>query len=565
MSFYDNVQKEINKSTDNYMITENGAVVYSSVGNAMVDFEFAINSLRNAPEQEIYDKIQKAYAENPELTTKMIFQIGDIREGKGERHIFNSCIRFLENKHPKILKELLPLIPEYTRWDYAIHLATSKNQEIAIATRKMIVNQIQEDKENLAQNNPISLCAKWMPSIQSKKPEDRKLALKLEKALGLDHKGYRKLLSDLRDKLNIIEKKLSQKQEITREDLSKMSSKALLKYSEGMSEDETFQDFMKDVAEGKETINASVLTPTDVVHKYTVNSYWSSAVRPYDLSLENMWNNLKDTIKEAAASTMVIRDGSGSMCSRINEDTKTTCLEVATALSIYCAEKMPDDLKDKFITFSSRPEIVDMSHLDTLHDKLELCYQYDDCSNTDLKKTFDLLLSTLKNNNISQKDAPKNLLILSDMEFDSAHTERDYSHNNNRDALKPLFSQIREEWEEAGYKIPTLVFWQLNAERSPIPEVDNELGIVFVSGYTTDNLDLVLSGELANFTPEQQLSLILSNERYNAIGDAFNIGLQNERNSAKHITESKDVVDMNDVVKQESSLELTSSFYDFYR
>ena len=513
----------------------------------------------------IYDKIKKAYAENPELTTKMIFQIGDIREGKGERHIFNSCIKFLEQEHPKILKELLPHIPEYTRWDYAIRLVASKNEEIAKATKKMVVNQLKEDKENLAKEKPISLCAKWMPSIQSKKPADRKLALKLEKALKLDHKGYRKLLSDLRDKLNIIEKKLSQKQEITREDLSKMSSKALLKYSEGMSEDETFQDFMKDVAEGKETINASVLTPTDVVHKYTVNSYWSSAVRPYDLSLENMWNNLKDTIKEAAASTMVIRDGSGSMCSRINEDTKTTCLEVATALSIYCAEKMPDDLKDKFITFSSRPEIVDMSLLDTLHDKLELCYQYDDCSNTDLKKTFDLLLSTLKNNNISQKDAPKNLLILSDMEFDSAHTERDYSHNNNRDALKPLFSQIREEWEEAGYKIPTLVFWQLNAERSPIPEVDNELGIVFVSGYTTDNLDLVLSGELANFTPEQQLSLILSNERYNAIGDAFNIGLQNERNSAKHITESKDVVDMNDVVKQESSLELTSSFYDFYR
>lgn len=565
MSFYNDVQKEINKSTDNYMITENGAVVYSSVGNAMVDFEFAINSLRNAPEQEIYDKIQKAYAENPELTTKMIFQIGDIREGKGERHIFNSCIKFLETEHPKILKELLPLIPEYTRWDYAIRLATSKNQDIATATRKMIVNQIKEDRQLLSENKPISLCAKWMPSIQSKKPEDRKLALKLEKALGLNHKGYRKLLSELRDRLNIIEKKLSLKQEITREDLSKMSSKALLKYSEGMSQDETFQEFMEGVAEGKETINTAVLTPADIVHKYTTQAGWTVQVKPYDLATENMWNNLKDTIKEQAASTIVIRDGSGSMEERVNSQSSVTCLEVATALSIYCAEKMPEGLKDKFITFSRNPELIDMSKLDTLHDKLQLCYRYNDCSNTDLKKTFDLLLNTLKNNHISQEDAPKNLLILSDMEFDSCYQGCSYNKTDMHNQLKPLFSQIREEWEAEGYKIPTLVFWQLNVNRSPIPEIDNDLGIVYVSGYTTENLDLVLSGELAKFTPEQQLEIILSNERYNAIGEAFNIGLENERNSAKHSVGKNDVIDMQDLQSKLSPPERTPSFYDFYR
>lgn len=561
MNFYDNVKKEINKSEDNYMITENGAVVYSSVGNAMVDFEFSINSLRNASEQEIYDKIKNAYVENPELTTKMIFQIGDIREGKGERHIFNSCLKFLENEHPKILKELLPLIPEYTRWDYAIHLATSKNQEIASATRQMVVKQIREDQQNLSENKPISICAKWMPSIQSKKPTDRKLALKFEKALGLDHKGYRKLLSDLRDNLNIIEKKLSQKIEITRDDFSKMSSKALLKHSQGMSQDETFQEFMEDVAEGKETINTSVLTPTDVVHKYG-GSYYS--IKPYDVSLENMWNNLKDTIKGQTAKTIVIRDGSGSMTTKVNSKSSVTCLEVATALSIYCAEKMPEGLKDKFITFSKKPELVDMSHLDSLHDKLRLCYQYDDCSNTDIKATFDLLLKTLKNNNISQQDAPENLLILSDMEFDRCH--QGYYNNvyGDREPLKPLFSQIREEWEESGYKIPTLVFWQLNVNRTPIPEVDNELGIVFVSGYTTENLDLVLSGELAKFSPYQQLEIILNKERYNAIEEAFNVGIENERNSVVHSIGKKDVIDIQELGIPTHEKD-TPSFYDFCR
>jgi hypothetical protein len=206
-----------------------------------------------------------------------------------------------------------------------------------------------------------------------------------------------------------------------------------------------------------------------------------------------------------------------------------------------------------------------MSKLDTLHDKLQLCYQYNDCSNTDLKKTFDLLLSTLKNNNISQEDAPKNLLILSDMEFDSCYQGCSYGRHDKAEILKPLFSQIREEWKEAGYKIPTLVFWQLNVNRSPIPEIDNELGIVYVSGYTTENLDMVLSGELANFTPEKQLEIILSNERYNAIGEAFNVGRQNEMNSASHSVGKSDVIDMQDLHSNLSQPERTPSFYDFYR
>ena len=539
--FYAEAKKTQNKSKDNMMLTENGAVVYSSIGSEMVDFEFSVNSLRNKSKEEIYDKIKKAYAENPELTTKMIFQIGDVREGKGERHIFDACLDFLANEHPKILRELLPLIPEYTRWDHAIRLATNKNPMIAKTARKFVADQIAEDKKNLANGKSISLCAKWMPSIQSKKQEDRKLALKMESVLGLDHQGYRKLLSQLREKLNIIEKKLSQKK-VEEIDFSKMSSKQMLKYSDKMKEvrGEDFDKYLDKVASGEETLNAGVLTPADVVHKYTSNDSWYRSIKVYDKAIEAMWDNLKDTIKDSA-DTIVVRDGSGSMTTAVSRKSKMSCLEVATALSVYCAERMNGDLKDKFITFSSKPEIVDMSHLSTLHDKLELCYQHNDCSNTNLEKTFDLLLNTLKNGHIPQEEAPKNILILSDMEFDEATASR-YGDYGNHDRFKPLFDSIREKWDEAGYKIPTLVFWQLNVERAPVPEVDNELGIVYVSGYTTDNLDMVLSGELSKFTPERQLEMILSKERYDKVADAFAIGLSKERNEP--IYSKSDVIDM---------------------
>ena len=107
MGFYDKLQVAQNKSNDNLTFTDNGAVVYSSIGSEMVDFSFAVNSLRNKSEQEICERIKKAYIESPEMATRMMFQIGDIREGKGERHIFNSCMQFMANEHPEIMKELM--------------------------------------------------------------------------------------------------------------------------------------------------------------------------------------------------------------------------------------------------------------------------------------------------------------------------------------------------------------------------------------------------------------------------------------------------------------------------
>ena len=501
---------------------------------------FAVSSLRNKSTEEICNKFTRVYAENPLIATKLLFQIGDIREGKGERHIFNSCLKFFAKEHPEILKSLLPLIPEYTRWDYAIKLCVCGNREVEKLARKMVVDQIEEDKKNAKEDKSISLCAKWMPSIQSKKPEDRKLALKLEKELGMEgnHKAYRKLLSELRGHLNIIEKNLSQKT-MDEVDFSKMTSKQMLKYSETLKENQTeeFNEYLEKVAKGEAKKNSGVNTPVDVLHKYCEQGGWSLKAKSYDEATELLWQNLKDTIGDVEqANTFVIRDGSGSMtCGNCGKGSSIVPLEVSTALAIYCSEKLTGGLKDKFITFSSSPEVVDMSNCKTLHEKLKLCLTYDDYTNTDLKATFDLILKTLQSENVTPEDAPKTLIIVSDMEFDCCH------RSGPRERLYPLFSTIRDEWAEAGYKLPCLAFWQVNTDRSPIPEIDNELGLILLSGYTTENLDMVISGELAQYTPEKQLEIVLSKPRYDAVEKAFTEGLAVE-NKVLHRT--SDPIDM---------------------
>ena len=71
--------------------------------------------------------------------------------------------------------------------------------------------------------------------------------------------------------------------------------------------------------------------------------------------------------------------------------------------------------------------MVDFSHCDSLHAKLQTALAHDEVANTNIEAVFDLILTTAIKNNMSQEDIPQNILIISDMEFDSCAT------SNSRD------------------------------------------------------------------------------------------------------------------------------------
>ena len=532
----------------NMMLTENGAIAYQSMGSALVDIDSAASTFRMVDIDEIKAKMDAAYKENPQDTTKWMFYLGDIREGKGERRGFNACMDYMVEQHPEIAKELIPLIPEYTRWDYAARLMKSNNPEVARAATDFVKDQLKNDMNS---EHP-SLLAKWLPSIQTKKKDERQIVFKLEKEFGLDHKGYRKMLAGIRDKLNIMEKYLSTKT-MDQINMENLTSHQNLKYQEAFQKwvPDARKEYLDKVAAGEAKMNTDVVTPHEIVHAYTDRTSWDEGPKAYNMDLETMWKMLPDKV-QGDPSTLVIRDGSGSMTSSIGRQTSATCLEVATAMSIYFAERQTGPLADQFITFSSNPQIVDMSHCDSLHDKLALCSKYDDCSNTNLEKTFDLLLDTLKKNHATQEDVPKNILIVSDMEFDMATTQYSYlrGHTNKEEGWsKSLFETISDKWKEEGYELPTMLFWHVNADRVAQPMIDNDRGLVLLSGFSTNVLDMVISGEFENeivnektgevekviMSPEEQLAARLSKERYDEVEKAFQRGLQAERGYKKDV------------------------------
>ena len=207
---------------------------------------------------------------------------------------------------------------------------------------------------------------------------------------------------------------------------------------------------------------------------------------------------------------MVVADSSGSMACRIDPNNNISAMTVANALAVYFSERCSGQFKDQYITFSSRPQWVNLSNCKTLHDKLAKAYSYNIVEDTNIEKTFDLILKTAVDNNMSQEDLPSTVLCISDCEFNSMVY--------GRPDMK-LFQNINQKFENAGYCMPKLVFWNVNSRSGAIPVKSNGNGFpcALVSGFSTNVVKMVLNGEL---DPYKALVTELNKERYNAVEEA---------------------------------------------
>ena len=503
MAFVKAMENELNNAKQ---LTENGAVGYATTGKKLLDLNFAVASLRKASEQEIVNKFIDAYYENPMLAVKWLFYASDVREGLGERRTFRVIMNYLAEQHTDVAMAVLELIPEYSRWDNLIVLLNCNNADVSNKVLDIIRQQLRCDLEDMNAGRPVSLIAKWLPSINTSSKKSRELAKIIANAFHFDEKTYRKTLTKLRNYLNVVECKMSAK-EWENIDYSAVPSKANIKYSNAfMRNDEARRKaYLESIKKGETKINAGVLFPHDVVHKYSRYG-WGCSVNPYDEALEQVWKSLKDIGN--IENTIVVADGSGSMTCRVDNNSSVTALEIANALAIYCGERCSGEFKDKYITFSSRPQLVDMTMANSLHDKLEIAYRHGEVANTNIEAVFDLILKTAINNNMTQDEIPQNVLILSDMEFDMC------AISNYGAVNATLFDNIADKYAEHGYNLPRLVFWNLNSRTGTIPVKQNDIGVALVSGFSANVMKLVLNGEL---DPYKALVKALNAERYNAV------------------------------------------------
>lgn len=467
MSFLDELQKNTNFTT-----TENGAKTHRSSLNYNLDFFSLAGAMRNNQNDAVQLFTQAFHADK--LTAlRTLFYLRDIRGGQGERELFRVCYKKLFELDEITAGKLIEHIPEYGRWDDIIAVAGVSERAVEI-----IKAQLHKDIEALANNETISLLAKWLPSENASSKQSRSEAIKLARLLGFNIKVYRKTLSKLRKHIKLLEHNMSNREWSTIE-YSHLPSQAHRKHTKAFTrhDEVRYTDFLEKAQKGEVKLNTSTL--------YTYEVF--DAVQNGDIEAANaMWANLPDYTNGIDA--LVVADVSGSMYGRP--------MSVSVSLALYFAEHNKGVFHNKFMTFSERPQIVDVIG-NSLRDKLSMIQSADWGMNTDLEATFDAILQAGKNS--SQDEMPKVLYIISDMQFNQATT-----------ADETLFENAKRKFNEAGLELPHVVFWNVDARdmQSPATKFDNH--VTLISGLSQSTFRYAVEGK----TPIELMNDVINSERY---------------------------------------------------
>ena len=445
--------------------TENGARAYDSTGSKVYDLFAMAGALRTAPEERIREMVKAAFEEAPNLALKCIFYLRDIRGGQGERRFFRIAMKTLVNsysRYKEVFTRLLDFIPEYGRWDDLYAFVGTCIEDRAF---NLMYNQLATD---FYSQSP-SLLAKWLKSENASSKKSRELAKLTMHHFNMPPKTYRLILSDIRKRINILERQMSEGKwsEI---DYSKIPSLAGVRYSRAFVRNDgaRYRTFMDDK---KNKVNAGALYPYDVVHYALKKCDGKTVANKY-------WDNLTNYFKDKTFNGIAVVDTSASM--------KGRPIEVALSLGYYCAERAKGPFHNRMITFSRRPKYINFKDYgDNFFDVVREIFRLNICEDTNLEGTFDLIFNTAKNYNLAQEDLPEYVVVISDMEFNQG-----VAGNRSPDTI---MEYVRKRWTDAGYEMPKLVYWNVNSHQENIPELNQEVSLI--SGFSPVGYDMILSGK----------------------------------------------------------------------
>ena len=423
---------------------------------------FLAGASRRMSEKDIEVMLQKAIVENPLVAIKILFWARDVRGGAGERRFFRVCTNFLKKNYPAYINTNAKNIPEYGRWDDLFELELD-----------VILPLI---KEGLDEKN--GLLAKWLP-------RQGEFANKIRKYLGMNPKDYRKMVVGLS---NTVEQKMCAKDwdAIT---YPHVPSVAMNKYRKAFLKNDTtrFNQYITDVTEGKEEIKAGAIFPHMLYDAYQR--------REDQKAVEAQWMNLPDYMAEFNERVLPVCDVSGSMSG--------LPMSVSVSLGVYISERNKSIFKDAFITFSASPE---MNYLQgSLYERLRQLEGAPWGMNTNLEAVYHLILNKAVANKVSEDEMPTKILIISDMEFDQC------VRNGSDTALK----MIQTMYSQAGYKMPEVIFWNVNGRLGNVPANFKTKGVGLVSGFSPSILKSILQGKID--TPEDLMLRTVMSERYEPV------------------------------------------------
>lgn len=454
--------------------TTNGDVAHATTWNASLDLFGAVGSLRK-DQSRVLSLFNRAYDANVDLAVRVALWARDVRGGAGERESFRTMLKSLATGNAgkqEVAMQLVPKVAEVGRWDDMLILMDTPLKEAAV----------QSIAEALYAGD--SLCAKWMPRKGA-------IAVALREAFGMTPKQYRKLLVQL---TNVVESQMCAKN-WTGIEFGKLPSLAAARYQKafGRHAPAEYTKYTEALVKGEAKINASAIFPHDVL---------MSANKGNDDVASAQWKALPNYMDGTDEKVLGMVDVSGSMTCGINRGAGgTSCMDVAIALGIYCAERNSGPFKDHIVTFTASPKLVNVGG--TSLRARAAAAKRDVGYDTNFDAAYRMILDTAVRNQVPQEDMPTMLLVLSDMQFNpSGWSYRDTAN----DRMKMAFAQ-------AGYTMPKMVFWNLNAAAGNSPITMHDKNCALVSGFSPSILKAVFTAK--EFDPCSIMMDTVMTDRYN--------------------------------------------------
>jgi uncharacterized protein with von Willebrand factor type A (vWA) domain len=370
---------------------------------------------------------------------------------------------------PADARIILSFISTLGRYDYILEgLHTEIEDDIITLIRETL-------KSDLASEHP-SLLAKWLPSHRTHN-KNSNIAKHIIKKLNINEKDYRTILSNLRTKINIVEKNITNK---TYDNIKfeEVPTKAMLKYNYVFNEKvaDKFNEYKMSLKNGNTKINTNGLFCYEIMKKIEYN--------PDRVILNAMWENQKN-IETNDKNILVVADTSGSMMCYNGIPYASS-----VGLALYTAERNKGIFKNKFITFSKNPILQEVKGKDIV-DKFNNIRSI--VANTDIDKVFKLILDSMKSSNASNEDLPSHIVIISDMEFDDGV----YSKGGTN------FNGWKKAFKEEGFELPKIIFWNVACNTNGLPVTKNDNDCIMISGFSTNLLENIFN--LEEYNPVNQM------------------------------------------------------------
>ena len=527
-------------NTANTALTENGDLAFSTTGDKNLNFFTRI--VRGAPISDITVAFKEAWLENSETAVRILMNFRDARKGKQEKTIPILVLVYIKyavsaNVYEAVLNAIIP----YGCWKdlLRIHEIHSRLQILTgtkIKSKPMssidtpielvlLAKQLKLDLDAISEavGNPnpngkkisISLASKWAPNLKSHYDHHPMYAAsQIKNYLRLTNATYRKMLVTLRTHLNVLEVLMSAGQ-FDLIDFSKVPATAMKKMnsafkrscnSKGIESAErkklksAFESYLKKLAEGKTKVNVSGIQPHELVEK---------ALDEFDALTEEQWKAIKQRVlaKGSFEKVTAVVDVSGSM--------QGQPMTVAIALGILVAECTTGPFQNQVITFHESPSWHKLEG-NTLTKQARCMKSAPWGGSTDLRAVFKLILDEALRYQLKPEQMVETLFIFTDMQFDKAtatcespfiRTTR--ARQNNSEEVKPsTFADSKQLFEQAGYKLPQIIFWNLRTSGAKtLPVTKDEESVALLSGFSSELLNCILDAK--EFNPIAMMNHVL--------------------------------------------------------